>query len=116
MLEVSQRDRIFSTLKLSISGAVGDKNVDYFITDESTDYYMHKVDGYTFELYAHINYIWGALALHRISGYRCNNGINITVNLERADSIPSGSQRAIKTGFYYSGSTSTTKASIDTGY
>lgn len=116
MLELSQRDRIFSVLKLSISGGVGEKNIDYFITDESTAYYMYKVDGYTFELYAHINYIWGALALHRISGYRCNNGINVTVNMERVSGLPSGTKQAVRTGFYYYSISSTTKASIDIGY
>ena len=87
--EISQRDYKFSTLQLSIAGSVGAKEVIYFTTDNENPYYIYNVDGTTFELYADMDYEWGGIALHRISGYKYSSHI-VTVNMEKVSSIPSG--------------------------
>ena len=95
VFEVSQRDRPFCIIQISVS-----KNaINYFYTNgQGAVYYAYKKDETTFEIYANINYIWGAISLHRITGYRYNNSTSVTVNLTKADSIPSGSVEAVSYG------------------
>jgi hypothetical protein len=89
--ELSQREYEVTTIQVSfLSDSGSDPGLGYFITNQRNNYWIVKETTSTWSVYGTYNEVWGACALHRIVGFRVNNGVTVTVNMENVSEIPSG--------------------------
>ena len=83
VFEVSQRKYALSIIQVSFKNSRSvDPELDYFITNNDDHYYIKKVATSTWELYAKYSEYYGGVALHRITGYRADNYVDVTVVME----------------------------------
>lgn len=82
VFEVSQREYAFSILQVSFKSVNNvDPELNYFITNNDSHYYIKKTATSTWELYGQYAETWGGISLHRVTGFRVEDGISITINL-----------------------------------
>ena len=97
--ELSQREYEVTTIQVSfLSNSGSDPGLGYFITNQRNNYWIVKETTSTWSVYGTYNEAWGACALHRIVGFRVNNGVTVTVNMENVSEIPSGATQVIYGG------------------
>lgn len=120
--EVSQRQYAFTTLQVCFASNSGvDPGLSYFTTNYDNHYYIKKVDTSVWELYGQYSEAWGSCSLHRISGFRYNNCVRVTVEMSNLSEEPDGKTQVTYGGYVYyattagsaSSSTSATKATQD---
>lgn len=91
--ELSQRQEPVSLIQVCFASSSGtDPDLSYFTTNYSNRYYIKKVDTSTWDLYANYTETWGAVALHRITGYRNGNSVAVTVKMENCSAPSSPTQ------------------------
>ena len=97
--ELSQREHEVTMIQVSFRSNSGtDPELGYFVTNQGNDYWIIKDTTSTWSIYGKYNEMWGACALHRIVGFRVNNGVTVTVNMENVSAIPSGATQAVYGG------------------
>ena len=88
--EVSQRQEPVTLIQVCFASAGNtDPALSYFITNNSTRYYIKKTATSTWELYCNYTETWGAVSLHRVFGYRYNNGVSVSIDFVNI-STPTG--------------------------
>lgn len=91
--ELSQRQDPVSLVQVCFASSSGtDPDLNYFTTNYSNRYYIKKADTSTWDLYANYTETWGAVALHRITGFRNGNGVSVTVKMENCAAPSSPTQ------------------------
>ena len=94
--EFSGRGIPFTTVQFYFANTSDpDPGVAYFVNDNYLNFYIKKVDTYTWCLYAQYTESWGSLYLHRISG---NGSFYISsIDMVNLSSLPDGCTRAVST-------------------
>lgn len=83
--ELSQRQYEVSLIQVSFASNSGtDPGLGYFVTSSNDNYYIKKAATSKWELYGKYSETWGGCILHRVFGYRANNGVSVTVNMTNA--------------------------------
>ena len=89
--ELSQRQYEVTMIQVSfVSANNTDPALSYFITNQRNNYWIVKETTSTWSIYGQYSEKYGACSLHRIVGFRVNNGVTVTVNMENVSEVPSG--------------------------
>ena len=80
--ELSQRHYEVTMIQVCFASNSGtDPDISYFITNMRNNYWVNKVGTSTWEVYGQYSEVWGGCILHRVTGYRVNNGVSVTINM-----------------------------------
>ncbi len=93
--ELSQRQYEVTLIQVCFGSTSGtDPSLSYFITNQRNNYWIKKTATSTWEVYGSYSESWGACALHRVVGFRVNNGVSVTVNMTNVSDPRSGATQA----------------------
>lgn len=67
-----------------------DPDIAWFYTNQRNNYWIVKENTSVWGLYGQFENTVDGCSLHRIVGYRVNNGVTVTVNLTNVSALPSG--------------------------
>lgn len=80
--ELSQRHYEVTMIQVCFASVNNtDPDISYFITNFRTNYWICKESTSTWGLYGSYSEKWGSCALHRVVGFRVNNGVSVTINM-----------------------------------
>lgn len=89
--EVSQTFNQVTLLQIGFAKTDNtDPDVAWFYTNQRNNYWIVKESTSFWGLYGQFENTVDGCSLHRIVGYRVNNGVTVTVNLTNVSALPSG--------------------------
>ena len=89
--EVSQTFNQVTLLQIGFAKTDNtDPDVAWFYTNQRNNYWIVKENTSVWGLYGQFENTVDGCSLHRIVGYRVNNGVTVTVNLTNVSALPSG--------------------------